>query len=1410
VDEAVDPTDLTLELPDHERQPEAAVFEEGVRGVGSVPANDRSRPALVREAARRWRSQLIDLGGRNTLLYYRDLRAGTLDVGSGEAVALAALLGGRAMPLRQLFTDREAHAQALKRARTIRNKARELSEERGIQSCYLAIGMATWANPKGVTGGAVPAAPVLLRPALLRARGAAEDDFELTVAGDVEVNPTLLHLLAEDFGVTVDADDLEELIDYSAGFDPSPVYERLVKEAAGRVRGFMVVPRSVLGTFSYAKLPMVTDLLNAEDVLTGHDVIAAIAGDRDAQRSLRPEGNVIDPHAPDLIAPHDEFLVLDADSSQNYAINAILAGQHSVIKGPPGTGKSQTIANLIATLVARGKRVLFVAEKRAAITAVTDRLTRRGLGHLVMDVHDGAASRRRVAADLKAAFDSASRVALPDLTVLHETLAARRFTLNNHADALHARREPWGVSVFEAQAALAALTATIRPMTQVRLRGPVLAALDAATFRRTREQLRDFATLRGFTLSEGESGWTGALVRTPEQTQRAFDLAERLGEQTLPAARPALVYVIEQTGLRAPVEIENWRHVFAFLDAVSITLRTYKMEIFRSDLAVFIAATADRAWRREHAGHPGVEAGWLARRALRKQAAQLWRAPGKPGRRQLFEGLSAALAQREQWARAATDQFATNRPAGFASSSRTLTGQPRLPAELDRARAAFDALDTEVMALSAFVPRLPLSTMDLDRLGRVLAGLAGDERTLRKVPRINELTATFNALGLDPLIADLEGRRPDADLAGAVFEACWYASILQHLNFADPRIGTFDGPLHSRTVDEFREADSRHIDATAVRVLRAVAEHITEARDEYPDESRLVEHQANLKRRHLPVRQLFATAPHMLTALKPCWAMSPLVVSQLLPADGQYFDVVVFDEASQVTPADAVPALVRGRQVVVAGDEHQLPPTAFFTAPDDGSADPLGVTAGGEIDLSLTAGYESILDVLTALLPAYLLRWHYRSQDERLIAFSNAHIYDGSLVTFPGTAGASCLGHVPVKHIAGDDHVDSVTAEVDRVVQLIVQHAILRPNESLGVITMGITHAERIDLALRAVLSARPELHGFFAENAPEPFFVKNLERVQGDERDAVILSIGYGKNAAGKLLYRFGPLLLNGGERRLNVAITRARRRMTVVSAFTAADMDPARTTSEGVRLLRSFLAFAESGGNTLGPAAAERPPLNAFELDVRDRLAAAGIPVTPQYGVAGYFIDFAAAHPTLPDEMVLAIETDGATYHSSGTARDRDRLRQEQLQRLGWRFHRIWSTDWFADPQREVARLKLAYDEAVAAVDAKQTDEPTVVLLFPTPRPVVEASPESAARPAPRPAVPPGRSIAEYSRTELVALIRWIESDTLLRTEEEALEETRRQLGFKRGGSRINAAILGALAEARGELSTGELPAD
>jgi very-short-patch-repair endonuclease len=1346
------------------------------------------REQQVRDAVATWTGQLINLDGRNLLLYYKDLKLGTLDVGLGNPVALEALLSGRTVALSTLFEE-DSLAGALKRARAVRNKAREAQEERGIATLFLGVGMATWTNPHTT---AVPAAPVLLREAAIVARGAAEEDFELSLTGEVDVNPTLLHMLAEQHEIKISDQDLLDLLDARDSFDPAGLFDRLVKETSA-VPGFQINERHVLGNFSYAKLPMVNDLNANLEALSQHEVVAAIAGNRAAQHALRAGGGEVDPKDPDRTPPADEFLILDADSSQQYAINSVVAGQSMVVKGPPGTGKSQSIANLVATLVARGQRVLFVAEKRAAIAAVLTRLESVGLADLVLDLHDGVGGKRKVAQNLAAALQAAGTIGKPDQRELHERLVADRGRLGQHAGAMHQIREPWGVTAFDAQCELIRLQRThgAAATTPVLLRGQQLLALDGATFRRLRDELREFANLGGIALTPQDSGWVGARITSSDQAEGALGAAHRLATSTLPATRTALHEVLAQTGLRQPDSIGAWQQTLTLLDDVSATHRALDPAVFQDPVGPLVAATGTRKWRKQNSEAPGAQAGYGQRRRLRKAAKALWRGEGKPKREQLHLALHAAALQQAQWAALAVDG-----------------GVPRLPGDLSAASGAYEQLTRELAALGAYLTHVQLPGLAESQLVHTVQALAADEGTVRKVPRLNALDASMRRAGLGPLLDELIRRRTDAQLSVAALEECYYRSILSKIGFDDPLLASFEGTHHSDIAAQYRSDDRRHIATTAERVRRAAAERLVAARDEFKDEALLVQSEAAKKSRHLPLRQLFSAAPNVMTALKPCWAMSPLVVSQLLPGDRPYFDVVVFDEASQITPADAVPSILRAHRVVVAGDNHQLPPTSFFGSSSDGEDDSSPIAEDGSINLALTQGYESILDVLGAAMCTSMLTWHYRSRDERLIGFSNAWIYDRSLTTFPGPAGSDCLQHVLVDQEGGAGQEDSTTAEVQRVVDLILEHASTRPGESLGVIAMGIKHADRIDAALRRALHDRPELHPFFDESRAEKFFVKNLERVQGDERDAIILSIGYGKTADGRLPYRFGPLLQDGGERRLNVAITRAKSRMTLVSSFSHFDMDPGRSSAEGVKMLRAYIEYAASAGTNLGSVAADKPALNPFEIDVRDRLTAAGLPLTAQWGVAGYWIDFAAAHPTQPGRMVLAIEADGATYHSSVTARDRDRLRQDQLERLGWTFHRIWSTGWFRNPDACVARAKAAYDAAVAAAEASDgaadVARATLQVDLPEQRTpaasVPETSTPSPARPrGPRPDVPAGYPIGEYSERELVKLIRWIESDTLLRTEAELLREFMNELGFLKRGSRIVAAFERAAAAAR-----------
>ena len=382
-------------------------------GEPSEPATDPA-PEIVeppvdprgdRVAAARaaWTRHLVDLGGRNTLLWYRDLSAGTLDLRTAHPGGVALLMTGRPTRLSDLYREPAALDDARRRARAIAAKSRELKEERGILTCFLAIGMATWSVtlPDGRTVPRPPAAPVLLRPCTLRPTGAAQGDYVLDLGADVELNPVLVHYLASEQGITIDDDALEGLAFVDGTVDPYPVYAALA-QACAAIPDFSVDPRLVLGTFSYAKLPMVADLAAQADRLADHDVVAALAGDPDALRAIRSE---LDPSRLDLDDPTRDVLVLDADSSQQEAIEAVRSGSHLVVHGPPGTGKSQTISNLIAALAADGRRVLFVAEKRAAIDAVVGRLARVGLSDLVLDLHAGAQGRRRVARELADGLD---------------------------------------------------------------------------------------------------------------------------------------------------------------------------------------------------------------------------------------------------------------------------------------------------------------------------------------------------------------------------------------------------------------------------------------------------------------------------------------------------------------------------------------------------------------------------------------------------------------------------------------------------------------------------------------------------------------------------------------------------------------------------------------------------------------------------------------------------------------------------------------------------------------------------------------------------------------------------------------------------------------------------------------------
>lgn len=1170
------------------------------------------RAALVEAAAASWAALLrADDTADDTAE-----GADELDLTDADPVARETLLAGRSVRLRSLVRDRTLHTAALRRLLAIRDRARDFHEERGLAVGSLAVGVAAWPEL-----GDRPAIPVLRRPLRITARNASEDDVDLEAGPAGALHPLLV----------------EKLAAYGLPPDPAMTLDAL-RDA--KVRGLMLSDRVVVGTLAEVGARSAADLESSAELLAASDVVAALAGDAEAAAALGPP-LTLQGDGPDRRDPAAEFLVLDADPEQTAAGHAVLAGQHLAIEGGPGSGRSATVVALVGALVATGRRVLVVAEKRAALETVLDRLEAVGLADVVVDAADEPASRQRIRAASTAAGQPPG--AGPDHTALQRRVAEARDRLREHACALHDLRTPWGVSVYAAQTALLGLPPQAE--SRVRLRGEPLAALAGEVLTEARAVVREWAALGGAALTAVDTPWYGARISTPEQARDARAAAATLAESTYPEVRARLERTLAEAGLAPAPSVADWADALGLLGAVAETERLLSPSVWEAPLAELVAATADRNWRREHDDRMGLR----ARTSARREAQALWRG-ARPQREEVHDALRAAAEQVTAWSRRALRR-----------------GAPRTVRDLDPTRAAYAALRTALTGLQDYLADRDLAALTPAVLDKTLRGLAADP-ALERLPRLAELSGRAAALGLRPLLLELTARRVPVDLAPSVLESAWLTSLLEHIAATDLRYGDFDGAAMRETAAEFRAADAEHIAATGARVRRRAAERLAAAVESHPAQAVEAGVAADL-------RGVLDVAPDVALAAAPCWVMSPLAVPALLPPE-QLFDVVIFEEANLVPVPHAVAALARGRVAVLVGDRRQLPPVELHPGPGAPPA--------------------SVLDVLAPLLPTVTLRTCHRRCDERLVGFAAATRYAGGLRTVPSANPTDPVRHVPVPHRIGTPgQEESVTAEVQKVVGLVIDHAIRRPQETFGVVTVGALHAERIAAALRVALVGRPELADVFRGDARERFFVKPCTRVQADVRDVIFFSPGFGKTGDGVPAYRFGTLDADGGERLLTVGLTRARRQLTVIAALAGADLDPARLHSNGARLLRAALGWAESPERRRTPYAAPPAP-DSFHLDLRHRLRAAGLPVVTEVGIGSARIDLALAHPTDAERLVLAIVTDGP--RSPSTVRARERLYPEHLEALGWTLHRVYSMDWFREPDREVARISAAYDAAVA----------------------------------------------------------------------------------------------------------------
>ncbi len=1254
----------------------------------------------VRSAARGWQHRLSAVGGTNTLLWYRDLPTGTLELSTAHPGGLSMLMAGRPTRLSDLVREESAFEQARERAVAIRDTALELAHQRGLVTSFLGIGLATWTIR---SASRTPAAPVLVRAVTLRPTDGRLDDFMLDLAPAVELNPVLVHYLRSERGIEFDPDAVAGLAHVNRRFDPSPVFRELLQLARG-LPGFRIEDRRIVSTFPYAKLSLVADLARHGDTLPDHPVVAALAGDPDAIASLRGRTDGATPGtAPGTtpgaatnsgdLDPAAELLVLDADAGQQDVAEAVRAGRSLVVDAPPGTGVTQTVANAAAAAAADGKSVLVVAQDDAELDELAARMAAVGLDDLVLRVREGAHHRRRQIEAVLATLDNPAPTPRGDLTQLRANLLAKRAVLAEHLDGLTRPQAPWGVSAFEVETALAQLaTRPTPPSSRVRLVPPVLGRLDRAAARRLGRTMAELAQAGAW--EHGSRArtdpWWSARITTEPDAVRARELTVGLSGARLEADRRDLDAALEEVGLPAAATPADYGRDLALIERVRQVRRRYRDEVFRRPLEDLLVATGDRAYRQAQP----TRIGWWARRSLRQEARHLV----LDGVRveDLHGGLHTVRVLREDWRQRAG-----------------LGVVPAVPDAYERLTQVWARLERDLIWLAKVLaptgtpgPFLEMGFADLrQQMARLAARVDRVDVLPVALPRLDQLYAD----GLGELVDEFAARGIPPEQCEAEVELIWWASVLDQLASREPAYGEHDGNALRATMAEYDRLDEAHIRSGPDQVVTAMHTRRRAAVAAHPKQLAFLRSSRG-GRRSAASDELLATAPDVTLAARPVWLMSPFVVAATVPPR-MCFDVVIVLDAGRLEVPEALGAVLRARSVVAFGDTRRLGPAPFAVvadAPSAGRRPP-----ADDEPLSLVAA-------LAQIVPTLPLRWQHRCADGRLMSFANQRWYDGALTTVPGSARRP-----PV------DVLDApVEKFLERVLQVIREQPVRRPGESFGVVAADRAAAERIRLALRRSLAAEPEglsVAVFEGIEVVEPgaamlFTIRDPWGFQGITRDRVLVVLG--PTGADREVPDTMP-----SQAALAVALTAARNGLTLMVPSEYLGRPPSRWDSPATAVVRDFVAFASSSqaaaapaagspvagqpvagspadaGETVAPARAADvagpPAEDALLTELAQRLGHEGLTIHQGYGEGAHAVDIAVEDPHRPGVMLVAIDSDGRRARLLRSVRERDRLWPQQLRRAGWDHVRVWSTDVFRDPARDVARVA----EAVRAAQTRTT---------------------------------------------------------------------------------------------------------
>lgn len=1249
--------------------------------------------------------------------------------------------------LEQLIVDDASHQRVrsflddkdLKDAlKYVYRASRTSLEENGANNLYIVFGVLKWYESD--RSRQPHFAPILLLPINIVRKGGMAGYEIRTRDEDIILNVTLAELLKQQHGI--DLQSLEELPKDESGVDVKRIFA-IIRDKLKDKKGWNVYDESLIGLFSFNKFVMWHDIHTNSDKLHSNDLISSLV---EGKLNIKDAADDIDAKESDAThLPSQYAIPIDVDSSQLEAIIASGAGRSFILHGPPGTGKSQTITNMIANALYHGKRVLFVAEKMAALEVVQSRLEKIGLAPFCLELHSNKVTKQHFLKQMEASLDVARKSSPGSYAREAEALFAKRKELIDIINAIHSKNAS-GISLYDCINSFIAMDGdemdidinlysdfSMRDLEEAceKIRG-----IDAVTKVAGNPASNPLA---GLDLHDGS-------VEAEETLHREMPLFVSLSQKwidgkkafedawdiSLPDSRRAALWLKALSGRRRMkrdlVKASLDSGLASALRASIEAARAAEAESakisseYTSDALRLNSRGLDEEWRQIM--DKWFLPRWFAKRSFLKKMSAY-----KPGfspediaplvkslrivedNKEIYGLKSSEISRMFDEGTSFDDMFSAldSLPSlaqiieegssianiGMESMAEKLaevlsSSDERRKSLLALADCGLEASDVLEAIFAVATPDCGVEadwTILADFMKSCIAALESFRQRFLWCRMVRELAACRLECASDYVLST---GKSGAEAARAFSKAFFHGMAVKMIN-ADERMRYFNGILFEETIEKYRQAAARFQALSKEELYCRLASNIPSITMAAHENSEIGILKRNIKNggRGTSIRKLIDSIPTLLHKLCPCMLMSPISVAQYISLDSEKFDLVIFDEASQMPTSEAVGAIARGNALVVVGDPKQMPPTSFFSTSSVGE------------DEAAIDDMESILDDCISLsIPSKYLSWHYRSRHESLIAFSNAQYYDGRLTTFPSTDDqVTKVTLRPVNGVYDKGRSRSNQAEAQAIVDEVVRR--LSDPElskmSIGIVSFSKVQQDKIEDMLTDALAKRPDLEALAYESS-EPIFIKNLENVQGDERDVILFSVGYGPDEHGKVSMNFGPLNNVGGERRLNVAVSRARCEMVVFSSLRSADIDLRRSNALGVEGLKKFLEYAESGISESPASQALRDTTDSIADQVAEMLRAHGYDSRLNVGRSQFKVDVAVVNPDMPSEFMLGILCDGPAYFATKTVRDREIVQPEVLRRLNWNIVRVWTLDWF-ERREEVERTILEALDRVAA---------------------------------------------------------------------------------------------------------------